>query len=149
MSEAETQRRQRLKRRYSEEVERQTKKYIELNKQQPTKRYILSDEELKQVTDVKMDCHRLKLPSKTTQNRELRSYKMTILLDTVEKVKRFNLLAQNIPCDIDIVSERYIIDGKSLMGLFSLDLSKPVEVKFAEKNADLARLYFSKFEVVE
>ena len=72
---------------------------------------------------------------------------MTILIDNVTKIKEFNKLTLKFPCDIDVISGRYIIDAKSLMGLFSVDLSKPVEIRFNEEHEDLARLYFSKFEV--
>lgn len=74
---------------------------------------------------------------------------MTILIDNVTKIKEFNKLTLEFPCDIDVISGRYIIDAKSLMGLFSIDLSKPIEVKLDNKYEDLARLYFSKFEVKE
>lgn len=74
---------------------------------------------------------------------------MTILIDNVTKIKEFNKLTLEFPCDIDVISGRYIIDAKSLMGLFSIDLSKPVEIRLDEEHEDLARLYFSKFEVKE
>lgn len=74
---------------------------------------------------------------------------MTILIDDVAKIKEFNKLTLEFPCDIDVISGRYIIDAKSLMGLFSIDLSKPVEIRLDEEHEDLARLYFSKFEVKE
>lgn len=74
---------------------------------------------------------------------------MTILIDNVTKIKEFNKLTLEFPCDIDVISGRYIIDAKSLMGLFSIDLSKPIEIKLDNKYEDLARLYFSKFEVKE
>ena len=52
-----------------------------------------------------------------------------IKLDTVEKVKGFVSLVAPLEGDIDIVSERYVIDAKSIMGIFSLDLSKTLELK--------------------
>lgn len=74
---------------------------------------------------------------------------MKIMIDNITKVKEFNNLTLKFPCDIDVVSSRYVVDGKSLMGLFSLDLSKPVVVRFDDEYGDLAKLYFSKFEVAE
>ena len=53
--------------------------------------------------------------------------KVRILLNEVDSVKEFCRLASEQSFDIDIVSGRFIIDAKSLLGLFSLDLSKPVE----------------------
>ena len=72
---------------------------------------------------------------------------MTILIDNIFDLKRFNNIAMTFPCEIDVVSGRYTVDGRSLMGLLSLDLSKPVQIKLNNKYEDLARLYFSKFEV--
>lgn len=67
---------------------------------------------------------------------------MKILIDSISKVKEFNNLAVHFPCGIDIISGRYIIDGRSLMGLFSLDLGKPIEMKFDKKYEDYAKLLF-------
>lgn len=54
-----------------------------------------------------------------------------INLNTIEKVKKFVGEITKTPCDCDIVSEssRYIIDAKSIMGIFSLDLSKTLTLK--------------------
>ena len=39
--------------------------------------------------------------------------------------------------DFDLVSGRYVIDAKSIMGIFSLDLSKPIDLSIhAEDNLD-------------
>jgi phosphotransferase system HPr-like phosphotransfer protein len=39
--------------------------------------------------------------------------------------------------DFDLVSGRYVIDAKSIMGIFSLDLSKPIDLNIhAEENMD-------------
>ena len=46
----------------------------------------------------------------------------------------------NIVCkyqyDIDLVSGRYVVNAKSIMGIYSLDLSKPIEVNAITDNAD-------------
>ena len=51
-----------------------------------------------------------------------------IQLVTIEDVRNFVTNANMQLCDADVVSGRYTIDAKSLLGIFSLDLSKPVEV---------------------
>ena len=51
------------------------------------------------------------------------------------------------PCEIDVISGRYTVDGRSLMGLLSLDLSKPVQIKYRTEYHEIAKLYFTKFEV--
>ncbi len=51
-----------------------------------------------------------------------------IKLITIEDVRNFVTNANMQMCDADVVSGRYTIDAKSLLGIFSLDLSQPVEV---------------------
>jgi len=53
---------------------------------------------------------------------------INVLLDTVEKVKVFVNTVAPMEGDIDLVSERYVVDAKSIMGIFSLDLSKPLKL---------------------
>lgn len=49
-----------------------------------------------------------------------------ISLNSIDKVKSFvNEIAQ-FDYDFDLISGRYVIDAKSIMGIFSLDLSKPI-----------------------
>ena len=55
------------------------------------------------------------------------SKKFSIKLDTVELVKDFVTLTSRIDGDIVIKSDRWIINGKSIMGIFSLDLSKDLD----------------------
>lgn len=52
---------------------------------------------------------------------------MKIRLSTIDKVKEFVALTTKQDCYMDLVSGRYIIDAKSIMGIFSLDLSKPID----------------------
>jgi hypothetical protein len=59
---------------------------------------------------------------------ELDLEKIKIRLHTIEDVKMFVTAANMQVFDIDVVSGRYTIDAKSLLGIFSLDLTKPVEV---------------------
>lgn len=141
MKASEIKRRARLKRQYKESVERSIAYYNHLNQIQPVTYRQLSEDEIKQITEKHEDCHKLKVKGDKIMS------SMKILIDSISKVKEFNNLAVKFPCEIDIISGRYIIDGRSLMGLFSLDLAKPVEMKFDKKYEDLANLLFSKFEV--
>ena len=53
--------------------------------------------------------------------------KMTIRLNTVDKVKEFVNVVSKYEDNFDLVSEgHYIVDAKSIMGIFSLDLTKPI-----------------------
>jgi phosphotransferase system HPr-like phosphotransfer protein len=49
-----------------------------------------------------------------------------IMLNSIDKVKSFVNTLAKFDCDFDLVSGRYVIDAKSIMGIFSLDLSKPI-----------------------
>ena len=55
--------------------------------------------------------------------------KVIIRLPSVKDVKDFVCAVSSCGCDIDIAADRYIIDAKSIMGIFSLDLSKPLELR--------------------
>ncbi len=52
-----------------------------------------------------------------------------VSLASIEDVKRFVDAATRCPCEVDVRSGRYLVSAKSIMGLFSLDLAKPVEVE--------------------
>ena len=53
---------------------------------------------------------------------------VTINLGSIEKVKSFVNDITKFDSDFDLVSGRYVIDAKSIMGIFSLDLSKPIDL---------------------
>ena len=55
-------------------------------------------------------------------------YETTIQLNAINDVKDFVNKVMLFNYDIDLVSGRYAIDAKSIMGIFSLDLSKPIDL---------------------
>ena len=60
-----------------------------------------------------------------------------ISLNSIDKVKSFVNDITKFDYDFDLVSGRYVIDAKSIMGIFSLALSKPINLHIhAEENAD-------------
>ena len=60
-----------------------------------------------------------------------------ISLNSIDKVKSFVNDITKFDYDFDLVSGRYVIDAKSIMGIFSLDLSKPIDLNIhAEDNAE-------------
>ena len=60
-----------------------------------------------------------------------------ISLNSIDKVKAFVNEITKFDNDFDLVSGRYVIDAKSIMGIFSLDPSKPIELNIhSENNAD-------------
>ena len=52
-----------------------------------------------------------------------------IELDTIDGAKQLNAIALSYEEDIDIIKGRYVIDAKSILGIFSLDISNPVKIK--------------------
>ena len=56
-----------------------------------------------------------------------------ISLNSIDKVKAF----VNVISNFDLVSGRYVIDAKSIMGIFSLDLSKPIDLNIHADGAAL------------
>ncbi len=61
---------------------------------------------------------------------------ITILLNTINDVKVFVNTVMKYEFDVDLISGRYAIDAKSIMGIFSLDLSKPITLEAHTDNAD-------------
>ncbi len=61
---------------------------------------------------------------------------VNICLDSIDKVKSFVNEITKFDSDFDLISGRYVIDAKSIMGIFSLDLSKPIELSIHTDNAD-------------
>lgn len=57
-----------------------------------------------------------------------------ISLNSIDKVKAFVNDVMKFDVDFDLVSGRYVIDAKSIMGIFSLDLSKPIELNIHAEN---------------
>lgn len=51
-----------------------------------------------------------------------------IRLATIADVRDFVNIVNRTDCDIDLVSGRYVVDAKSIMGIFSLDLMNPIEL---------------------
>ncbi|NLV51450.1 MAG: HPr family phosphocarrier protein [Clostridiales bacterium] len=67
--------------------------------------------------------------------------KFFVKLHTIDDVKNF-VSAANMQCaEIDVGSGRYIVDAKSVLGLFSLDLSKPLQVEVHGTENDAASFY--------
>ena len=57
-----------------------------------------------------------------------------ISLNSIDKVKTFVNVINRFSAEFDLVSGRYVIYAKSIMGIFSLDISKPIDLNI--HNAD-------------
>ena len=60
--------------------------------------------------------------------------KTKIKLNTVEEVMKFSAIANKCDFDIDVQYHRFVLDGKSLMGLMSLDLIQPLTIYYNGTN---------------
>jgi len=58
--------------------------------------------------------------------------KVNIKLDSIDAVRDFVNTVNRFSSDFDLISGRYVIDAKSIMGIFSLDLSKPLMLEIHE-----------------
>ena len=73
--------------------------------------------------------------------------KLTVNIVSMQDADKFNKLCSKFDCDMDLQSGKYYVDAKSIMGIFSLDLSKPLvlnagtddEQKIKETVADFIR----------
>ena len=68
---------------------------------------------------------------------------MQIKLTNIQDVRDFVNLVVLIDYEVDLAQGRYIIDGKSIMGIFSLDLLSPITVV---AHTDAADEFFAKLE---
>lgn len=66
--------------------------------------------------------------------------KTTVMLATINDVKNFVNSVSKCEYDVDLISGRYAVDAKSIMGIFSLDLSKPI---ILEAHTDDASAFFA------
>ena len=62
--------------------------------------------------------------------------KTTVMLDSISAVKKFVNIVTAYDFDVDLASGRYAVDAKSIMGIFSLDLSKPIQLTAHTDDAD-------------
>ena len=58
-----------------------------------------------------------------------------ISLNSIDKVKSFVNDLTKFDTDFDLISGRYVIDAKSIMGIFSLDLSRPIDLNIHAENS--------------
>ena len=61
-------------------------------------------------------------------------------LNSIERVKGFVTAIEGFTGYFDLVSGRYVIDAKSIMGIFSMDLSKNVEFRIMETNDKISEV---------
>ncbi|MDD6347804.1 MAG: HPr family phosphocarrier protein [Lachnospiraceae bacterium] len=65
---------------------------------------------------------------------------VSVSLNSIDKVKHFVNDVNRFDQDFDLISGRYVIDAKSIMGIFSLDLSKPIDLNIHADGDDLQEI---------
>lgn len=69
-----------------------------------------------------------------------------VSLNTIEKVKKFTAIANSFDCEVDVLQGRYTIDAKSVLGVFSLDLTKTVTVEIESDDEKEIDKFLKKME---
>ena len=69
-----------------------------------------------------------------------------ISINTIDKVKKFVNLTNKCEADVDIVSGRLLVDAKSIMSIFSMDLTRPMTLRIHESNTEKLEEYKKLFE---
>lgn len=59
-----------------------------------------------------------------------------VMLSTINDVKEFVNIVSQYDFDIDLSSGKYVVDAKSIMGIFSLDLTKKIKLKAHTDNEE-------------
>ena len=70
-----------------------------------------------------------------------------LMLSSINDVKEFVNIVSKYDFDVDLTSGRYVVDAKSIMGIFSLNLSKPIKVEVHDDNCDKFIAELEKFIV--
>lgn len=61
---------------------------------------------------------------------------VSIMLQEAQNIKSFVSIINKYPYNIDLRSGRYVVDAKSILGIFSLDLSKPITMEIYSDSCD-------------
>lgn len=70
-----------------------------------------------------------------------------LMLNSINDVKDFVNTVSKYDFDVDLTSGRYVVDAKSIMGIFSLNLSKPIKVEVHSDDCDAFLNEVERFKV--
>ena len=71
--------------------------------------------------------------------------KLKVAIVSMQDADKFNKICSKFDCDMDLQSGKYYVDAKSIMGIFSLDLSKPLVLNADTEDEQLVRECFADF----
>ena len=69
-----------------------------------------------------------------------------VMLNSIDKVKQFVNVTSKVDGDVFLQSGRYIVDAKSIMGIFSIDLTKPLDMSFEKCSDEERNKYLEKIQ---
>lgn len=72
---------------------------------------------------------------------------MSIRLTEINQVREFVELTSKYEFDVDLVSDRYTVDAKSLLGIYSLNLSNPLQVVIYGDNTEDFEKALEKYKI--
>ena len=75
--------------------------------------------------------------------------KLNVKIVSMQDADKFNKICSKFDCDMDLQSGKYYVDAKSIMGIFSLDLSKPVKLQVESGYDDKFIQAIAQFKVEE
>ena len=62
--------------------------------------------------------------------------RIKINLNSFDKIKDFINVTYQLDCKLNLISGKYVVNGTSILGIFNLDLSTPIEVNIINDNQD-------------
>ena len=68
-----------------------------------------------------------------------------VTIKTMEEADKFSKLCSKFDCDMDLQSGKYYVDAKSIMGIFSLDLSQPLVLNADTDDEQKVKEAFAEF----
>ena len=72
--------------------------------------------------------------------------KLSVKIVSMQDADKFNKICSKFNCDMDLQSGKYYVDAKSIMGIFSLDLSQPLILNADTDDAQKVKEAFAEFE---
>lgn len=73
-------------------------------------------------------------------------YTTKIHLSNIDEVKKFVSFVSSFPFEVNLCADKYKMDAKSIMGVFSLNLSEPITVEVNECNEEEKELFAQKIK---
>lgn len=67
---------------------------------------------------------------------------VNVLLNSIEAVKKFVNTVSKYECDMDMMTGSYVVDAKSIMGIFSMDLLHPLELRIHDDSKEAEKIIF-------